>query len=173
MLRLGSEAIVVNSSTRELAIEVAGVPDHDPANCEACIEADVRDGDRVARRKLHNQLKRNQPIKRTAWRRKPSKAKRAYDRAFAMSTLLVRARSGGRCEYIHVKSPDDNGFRRCTWNVSGPPHHRKRRSQGGSNSRDNLLDLCPYHHDLVHANPLVSVARGYLIPSHEPEVPFG
>lgn len=142
---------------RELAIEVAGVDKHDPRTCEECI---------AAREKLAQSFVRK-PMKRR------SKKGKKYDLAFKAATIVVKLRSGRRCEYLHDKVPDGIGFQRCTWNTGDlPPHHRKRRTQGGSNDPVNLMDLCVIHHDEVHGNPLVSVARGYLIPSHEPETPF-
>ena len=42
-------------------------------------------------------------------------------------------------------------------------HHKKRRSQGGSDSPDNLLALCESCHNWIHANPEESFRRGWLV----------
>jgi hypothetical protein len=41
-------------------------------------------------------------------------------------------------------------------------HHILRRSQGGSDDRENTLDTCSSCHDYVHANPKISYAQGWL-----------
>lgn len=41
-------------------------------------------------------------------------------------------------------------------------HHKRRRSQGGTDDLSNLVALCAAHHDAVHANPSVSVGLGLL-----------
>lgn len=41
-------------------------------------------------------------------------------------------------------------------------HHKLRRSQGGGNSLDNLLAVCPSCHRMIHDNPAFSYREGYL-----------
>ncbi len=43
-------------------------------------------------------------------------------------------------------------------------HHIIYRSHGGSSSEDNLITLCPQHHDLVHSNKerFLSLCQGVL-----------
>ena len=41
-------------------------------------------------------------------------------------------------------------------------HHRRRRSQGGTDSLDNLVTLCQTAHDHVHGNPSESYQSGLL-----------
>lgn len=47
---------------------------------------------------------------------------------------------------------------------SGPldPHHVLRRSQGGTDTADNLLTLCRAHHRWVHEHPALSIEIGLL-----------
>ena len=59
---------------------------------------------------------------------------------------------------------------RCEANLPGcyvwsglHPHHRKRRSQGGSNSLDNLLLCCEGCHARIHTNVSESYDSGLLI----------
>lgn len=42
-------------------------------------------------------------------------------------------------------------------------HHRLPRSAGGTDDRDNTLDLCSACHDLVHARPSLAYAHGWLL----------
>lgn len=48
-------------------------------------------------------------------------------------------------------------------------HHRKLRSQGGTNDLVNLLDVCTACHGTIHANPADSYENGLLIRSWAPE----
>lgn len=42
-------------------------------------------------------------------------------------------------------------------------HHRRRRSQGGTDDLDNLCTLCAAHHQWVHEHPNQSEFLGYLL----------
>ncbi len=44
-------------------------------------------------------------------------------------------------------------------------HHRKLRSQGGTNDPDNLLGVCVLCHHEIHAHPAVSYEHGWLVKS--------
>lgn len=44
-------------------------------------------------------------------------------------------------------------------------HHRKLRSQGGTDEPVNLLDVTLNLHDWIHRNPAISYARGWLVKS--------
>lgn len=52
-------------------------------------------------------------------------------------------------------------------------HHRKRRSQGGTNDLTNLMIVCHFHHNggtqSIHAQPALSYRRGWLV--HEADEP--
>ena len=52
-------------------------------------------------------------------------------------------------------------------------HHRKRRSQGGTDEITNLMIVCHFHHNggthSIHAQPAMSYQRGWLV--HEPDDP--
>ncbi len=78
------------------------------------------------------------------------------DRAVTLEVLL--ARSGGGCEA------------RCSELCTGEgahQHHLLRRSQGGTNTADNLLWVCWWCHRHIHDNPAESFVAGFLIPSWE------
>ena len=51
-------------------------------------------------------------------------------------------------------------------------HHRKRRSQGGPDTADNLLAVCLDCHERIHANPADSYASGLLIRGADPITPY-
>lgn len=78
----------------------------------------------------------------------------SYETEFAAARPLVRARSRGRCEA--EASPNCSG--RATH-----VHHRRMRSQRGSNDLGNLLDVCAWCHAWIHANPRISYDRGWLL----------
>lgn len=69
----------------------------------------------------------------------------------------VEERSGGRCEMPTLAV-------RCPMRATHM-HHRKMRSQGGDHSAANLLHLCGFHHDYIHAHPAESYANGWLVRS--------
>ena len=64
----------------------------------------------------------------------------------------VLSRNGGRCEV---------GAEGC-FGAAHHVHHIRRRSQGGTDDDGNLLALCAWCHDYVHAHPAVSYGRGWL-----------
>jgi hypothetical protein len=53
-------------------------------------------------------------------------------------------------------------------------HHRKMRSQGGTDDPSNIMFVSPELHRFIHDNPGLSYARGWLVKSwQEPsEVPI-
>lgn len=95
--------------------------------------------------RLHrNELRvKRSPIKRTG-------KKQTTDRA-ELNALheQIMARSEGACEH-------------CRERIATEKHHIKRRSQGGTNTLDNLAHLCRNCHWWVHANPKESAKLGLL-----------
>lgn len=77
----------------------------------------------------------------------------AYTKEYRAAAARVRARSGGRCEFTDCE------------NRSVHCHHKRRRSQGGTNDDGNLVDLCLAHHEHIHANPAWSAERGWIVMS--------
>lgn len=59
--------------------------------------------------------------------------------------------------------------RRCWRTVDLNIHHRKLRSQGGTDEAENLVTLCGSGttgcHGWVHANPRIARAHGWMVPS--------
>lgn len=70
--------------------------------------------------------------------------------------IALAERCGGRCE-------------RCGWSLPSDwdPHHRRLRSQGGSDGLSNLVALCPDCHtlaaDAVHRSVRQARADGWLV----------
>lgn len=101
-------------------------------------------------------LRRSTGLRRIALRRRPPRRKpNGYTRAEALRrdqgcVLALYEPSHGEC-----------------WGAL-EVHHRKRRSQGGTDELDNLVTLCTAGHMWVHAHPAVSFALGLLLHSWEP-----
>lgn len=68
---------------------------------------------------------------------------------------VVRERQGGQCA-------------RCG-NRATALHHRKRRREGG-HGYENLVALCNTCHTFVHANPVVAIEQGYIVPIHVEDI---
>lgn len=51
-------------------------------------------------------------------------------------------------------------------------HHRRMRSQGGSDDATNTTDLCGACHRQIHANPRWSYQQGWLVPSWQDPATF-
>ncbi len=73
----------------------------------------------------------------------------------------LRKRSKDRCE-IGIS-------RECTGKFEHS-HHRKMRSQGGTDRVENILAVDPFCHDWIHAHPEVSYALGWLVKSHDDDL---
>ena len=84
------------------------------------------------------------------------RSKRAKQVAYAQARAEVYERSGGLCEAA-VEG-------RCPHQGS-EAHHKRRRSQGGADTADNLVWLCELHHRWVHANPTAAIDVGLLVPT--------
>jgi HNH endonuclease len=111
------------------------------------------------------------PIRRKSMNRGKSPKLSDFDAEFETAKRVVRARSRGVCETADfclaqlrqlTQEPDvfltywDALLR---WRVDRPcefraghVHHRRYRSRGGTNSLDNLIDLCLGCHQWVHAH---------------------
>lgn len=88
-------------------------------------------------------------MKRTPIKRRAGK-KQTTDRAELNAiTDDIIARSGGVCEH-------------CKNQTAVERHHIKRRSQGGTNTLDNIAHLCGDCHRWVHGNPTESAKLGLL-----------
>ena len=105
------------------------------------------------------ELKRTGSLKRVAFA-KPV-GKNDYEKELDRARPALHQRSKGLCE---VRLPG------CQGNAVHP-HHRKRRSQGGTNELRNLLHLCPNCHTWAHANVALSVSLGIIVPRWMPVGP--
>lgn len=80
-------------------------------------------------------------LKRGKGLRKRSKRQAKRERELTKSRRIVRERSGGQCEFPGCR------------NRAVHAHHKRLRSQGGSDAPENLLDLCHECHEVLHRNP--------------------
>lgn len=72
----------------------------------------------------------------------------------------------GAAARTYVCERDGNRCRRCGHGVLSPwrhLHHRRRRSQGGTDGLANLVLLCARCHREVHAGPRVARNEGWLV----------
>jgi hypothetical protein len=95
---------------------------------------------------------------RVKGRRSGSDGTVTFRTEFLAARPAVRARSRGRCEA--------GASANCT-GQGEHVHHRKLRSQGGTNDLANLLDVCRRCHATIHANPAASYATGLLVRSYD------
>lgn len=101
-------------------------------------------------------MRRSQPLRRTRLRRRPKRADKPMAQGRRSLTLAeyraekakVRVLSGGRCEVTYELFP---GLLRCPRRADGGPHHVIPRSQGGTDDRGNLIDICWGDHAQVSA----------------------
>lgn len=111
-------------------------------------------------------------MKRSAFKPKPtwkrlepiSKNKRRARFRFVPPDILkqVKERSGGQCERM-MKS-EFNDMQRCPYEAMSQPHHILPRSQGGTHTLDNLLDLCIECHRFSHVSVQRAIREGILKP---------
>jgi 5-methylcytosine-specific restriction endonuclease McrA len=111
-------------------------------------------------------MKRSKPLNRqsSAIRRKVRLSRQGAKAGVDAAELeamrpLVMARSHGLCEVCRSRPVE-------------VPHHRKRRSQGGTNGLANLLGLCTSCHDGIHAEPAWAYSRGFLLRRDDLETPM-
>lgn len=98
-------------------------------------------------------MRRSRPLRRrTPLRARSRLRERRGPRLIALQTreALVR-RARGRCERCDRMAPPLDA------------HHRRMRSQGGSDALENLSLLCRRCHNHVHDNRGESVADGWII----------
>ena len=73
----------------------------------------------------------------------------------------------------HLASERDHGECLVCGGEAADIHHRMPKGMGGTSDPDrnyglaNLVSLCRFHHDEVHANPAESYDRGLLVHSHD------
>jgi 5-methylcytosine-specific restriction endonuclease McrA len=105
-------------------------------------------------------------MKRTSLKPTPMKRVSAqpneYELEFRKMKPIVRKRSKYQCE---AKTDVCIGGGQHV-------HHRKLRSQGGTNSEANLIDVCMPCHEWIHAHPALSYQRGWLLHGHDEETPL-
>jgi 5-methylcytosine-specific restriction endonuclease McrA len=83
-------------------------------------------------------MKRSGPMRRTPFKRKPLR-REPMDPDLRDAVLR---RDGHSCQLRHLVEHDCRGEPHV--------HHIRLRSQGGEDSMDNLVTLCPDAHDWVH-----------------------
>lgn len=97
--------------------------------------------------------------------RRRSKKGQAYEAEYQKMAKTIRVRSAGRCEILAAHA--------CDGPATLYPHHRKMRSQGGSNDIDNLIDVCWTGHMWIHNMPrLEAYELQLIVPRDFPEYPY-
>ena len=111
-------------------------------------------------------MRRSGPLRRRTALGGRSDRGQTYHTEYMAASHQVHHRSGGRCEIRAVHQ--------CLGHATEFPHHRKLRSQGGSNSLVNLLDCCANGHYWIHrVLPRAEAERlQLLIPRETPEYPY-
>ena len=125
-------------------------------------------------------LKRSPMVRKPHWKKLRNVSKRRSRELCLLreSSLVVRKRSGGRCEMKRWMWPplslgedfsldrepvmQQCEFVRCNQPVTISPHHIKPRSKGIDHSPKNLLDLCFDCHRWVHDHPKEAKELGVL-----------
>lgn len=111
-------------------------------------------------------LRRKTPLRPASPRPKPALpgADPAWDEWEALREA-VHTRAGARCEVGVTRQcvERDRVFIRTGGHQA---HHRKLRSQGGLDAVENLLAVCGYCHEWVHAHPSVAQLNGWIVPRH-------
>jgi hypothetical protein len=79
-----------------------------------------------------------------------------YETEFKRARPCARERAEGRCEVIVSPTCSGQGTH---------VHHRKIRSQGGTNDLSNLLVVCHPCHKFIHDHPEMSYEKGWLVRS--------
>lgn len=106
-----------------------------------------------------SQLKRT-PLKRTPMKRTKTRSQSDYDRELDAMKVDVIRRSKGNCEAVGPRFLPLDGSMDATAKalIEGCTghgvhvHHRKYRSRGGTNSLENLINICLNCHDWIHAH---------------------
>lgn len=108
-------------------------------------------------------MKRSGPLSRKVRVKPQSKKGAGYEAEYLAQIPFVNTRSDGRCE---IQAAHD-----CDGLASSRPHHRKFRSQGGSNSVDNLLNVCWTGHTWIHQILPRERAEAFdlIVPREDPE----
>lgn len=105
-------------------------------------------------------LKRSPFLRKPSWKKLERQSKNPERRARNVIPARVRKqvheRSGGICEFV-----DKHGNRCTFWGTC--LHHRKKRSQGGKHTAENLADSCWYHNDWAEREKVEAVKLGWTI----------
>jgi 5-methylcytosine-specific restriction endonuclease McrA len=102
-------------------------------------------------------MKRSKPLKRSPIKRTSTSRSRRRIRTRPPGTIPLQVREA-------VKKRDGLCCRRCRrFAREGQAHHMLLKSQGGPNTVENLIWLCPCCHDYVHAHPKESKLAGWII----------
>ena len=114
--------------------------------------------------KRYTPLRAERPLARRYWASTPKldgpRARRSSDPTPAQREAALK-RTAGMCA-LHPE---------CGLHAV-EVHHRKLRKHGGDNRIENLLPLCAWHHDSIHANPERSYAEGWLIHAWDAVTPW-
>jgi hypothetical protein len=112
-------------------------------------------------------MKRGGPLRRKTRLKPHSQKGLDYQEEYRRQSFVVLARARERCEIL---TPHD-----CSGVATPWPHHRKARSQGGTNDTINLLACCANAHPRWIHDQLpweIAVVLQLIIPRDVPEYPY-
>ena len=106
-----------------------------------------------------SQLRRSTPEKIQAWRRRSKRLTVTQARRPSLIAFhdAVKAQAGGWCE-ANIDGVCVDGR-----HPGAHAHHRRLRSQGGSDDPSNGSWLCAVAHRWVHDHPVLAHARGLIV----------
>ena len=129
--------------------------------CDEC-ERGKKQGQQKAAQERQRERQRNKPSKIMSRSVSTSTSTNDYELEFRKMRLVIRQRSRHQCE----------ARTEACVGAGEHIHHRKLRSQGGTNSANNLIDVCTPCHNWIHAHPALSYERGWLIHGYADETPL-
>lgn len=107
-------------------------------------------------------LRRRTPLRRTTASRYQTERKALKSRVQQLEFKMNVLQRHALCQALTAG---------CTFTAT-EAHHRKLRSQGGSNDPVNGLAVCAPCHRYIHDHPQEAYERGWMLRASDPEEPY-